>query len=257
MIRQDVQRVFVAVTLAGGLILASGCQRSPAPTEPAATPAVDPVTASPPMPEAAPHTASRDDAPPEGVLRAYVWECDDGRTLHMRNLFREHAIAIDLHEGTQRLDHVVSASGARYANPDESIVFWTKGSSATLERKGVQPVQCAERRALSLREDARLRGVVYRAQGNEPGWTLEVGPGNTIDWTTNFGEERHAFDGVVGAAAPAGAEGRIFTATNGAQSIQVTLTKAPCMDDSGAPFEWTAVIESAGGTLRGCGVRLN
>jgi membrane-bound inhibitor of C-type lysozyme len=96
-----------------------------------------------------------EDAPPEGVLRAYVWRCDDGQTLKMRNLFREQAIALDLHEGTRKLPQVVSADGARYA--DEAVIFWIKGSSASFERKGTPVVNCQEDRAQSLLEDARLQ----------------------------------------------------------------------------------------------------
>ena len=32
--------------------------------------------------------------------------------------------------------HALSASGARYANPDESLVFWNKGNTAFLEARG-------------------------------------------------------------------------------------------------------------------------
>ncbi len=35
------------------------------------------------------------------------------------------------------LAQVLSASGARYANPDESIVFWNKGRTAFLQESGV------------------------------------------------------------------------------------------------------------------------
>ena len=121
-----------------------------------------------------------------------MWQCADGQTLVMRNLFRERAIAIDFHDGTRRLDQTVSASGARYA--DSVMVFWTKGSTATLERQGAPVVHCEERRADSLREDARARGVVYRALGNEPGWILEIGPGTKLSWTTNYGQDRHDFE---------------------------------------------------------------
>ena len=51
----------------------------------------------------APAPARETDAPPEGVLRVYVWECDGGLTLTMKNLFRENAITIGLHEGARRL----------------------------------------------------------------------------------------------------------------------------------------------------------
>ncbi len=34
------------------------------------------------------------------------------------------------------LPHVISGSGARYANADESLVFWNKGNTAFLEENG-------------------------------------------------------------------------------------------------------------------------
>ncbi len=103
---------------------------------------------------------SQGDAWPEGVLRAYVWQCTDGQAIVMRNLLPERAVTIALADGAHRLDQTVSASGVRYADADERIVFWTKGDSATLERAGSAVVACTERRAESLREDARLRGAL-------------------------------------------------------------------------------------------------
>ena len=113
--------------------------------------------ASTPLPATVPAAAPAPDGDdvPAGVLRAYVWACADGQKLVMRNLFRENAIAIDFHDGTRRLEQTVSASGTRYA--DAVVVFWTKGGSARLERQGAPAVQCEERRAESLREDARAR----------------------------------------------------------------------------------------------------
>ena len=35
-----------------------------------------------------------------------------------------------------RLPQALSASGARYANAAESIVFWNKGNTAFIEEKG-------------------------------------------------------------------------------------------------------------------------
>ena len=143
--------------LATGL---AGCQRSsdePAgggrgePRVPAAAAPVENV----PAPTGATAPSSPYDDAPAGVLRAYVWACADGQKIVMRNLFREKAIAIDLHDGTRRLEQAVSASGARYE--DGAVVFWTKGGTATFERKGTPPVHCEELRDESLREDARLR----------------------------------------------------------------------------------------------------
>ncbi|HEX9208740.1 MAG TPA: MliC family protein, partial [Steroidobacteraceae bacterium] len=132
-------------------------------------------------------TVAGADAFPEGVLRAYVWQCADGQRIVMRNLLPERAITIALQDGEHRLQQTMSASGVRYADDGERVVFWTKGETATLERTAATPVHCQERRAESLVEDARVRGVIYRALGNEPGWTLEIGPQAQLDWITNYG----------------------------------------------------------------------
>jgi len=238
------------VTCAGiALIAALGCQRKEAPV--AATPADAKPAASVPATATAPTPAA--DEVPAGVLRAYVWHCADGQTLVMRNLVREKAIAIDFHDGTRRLDQTVSASGARYA--DSLVVFWTKGSTATLERQGAPPVQCEERRAESLREDARARGVVYRALGNEPGWVLEVGPASRLNWTTNFGQDRFDFEQSQAATAPDGAT--IYTSQQGDVSIRVSIKAERCVDDGDVEFDHVVTVESGGQTLRGCGTRLN
>jgi putative lipoprotein len=191
-----------------------------------------------------------DEAPPEGVLHAYVWECDGGLTLNVRNLFREDAVTIDLHEGERKLPLVVSASGAKYA--DETLTFWTKGSEATFERKGTAPIQCREVRAKSLLADARLRGVVYRGTGNEPGWMVEIGPATRLLFVTNFGAERHEFDGSSTTGAdPSGVT--VFTARHGDQEIKVTVAREACTDDmSGAEFDHRMIVEFGGQGLRGC-----
>ncbi len=231
------------------LIAALGCQRKEAPVAETAVDAKPAASA----PATAPAPTPAADEVPAGVLRAYVWHCADGRTLVMRNLVRERAIAIDFHDGTRRLDQTVSASGARYA--DSVVVFWTKGSMATLERQGAPPVQCEERRADSLREDARARGVVYRGLGNEPGWVLEIGPASKLSWTTNFGQDRFDFDQSQAATAPDGAT--IYTAQQGDVSIRVSIKAERCVDDGDVEFDHVVTVESGGQTLRGCGTRLN
>jgi membrane-bound inhibitor of C-type lysozyme len=231
------------LTIAATIVLLAGCQRQ---HEPAASPPA-PTAARTPAP-----IAAADDAPPAGVLRAYVWRCDDGQTLRMRNLFREKAVAIDLHEGTRKLPQVVSASGARYE--DDVVIFWTKGSTATFERKGAPAVKCQEVRAQSLLEDARVRGVLYVGAGNEPGWTVEIGPGRALVWVTNYGQERHAYPDAV--ASGDAVSGLIYEATDAAAAIKVTVRQQPCQDDMAAlPFDYQVIVESGGRTYRGCGNR--
>ena len=169
----------------------------------------------------------------------------------MRNLFREKAVAIDFHDGTRRLDQTVSASGVRYA--DAVAVFWTRGSAATLERQGAPAVKCEERRAESLVEDARVRGVNFRALGNEPGWVLEIGPAGHISWTTNFGELRYDFD--QSQAATAG-DATTYSAQQGTNSIKAVVKAERCVDDGEIEYDHSATVEFEGRSHRGCGLEL-
>src|SRR5512143_4321794 len=113
--------------LASGLVVVAvstawvtACQRKAQSALPvAATPAPSPAATAHVVP-----TAAAEEGPPAGVLRAYVWQCDDGRTFTVRNLWRENAVAIDLHDGTHKLLQERSASGVKYA--DGNATFWTR-----------------------------------------------------------------------------------------------------------------------------------
>jgi len=234
-----------------GLLTLAGCKRAEEATAPTAEPGPS-ATQGPVAP--LPAAASAEVPPPEGVLRAYVWDCDGGLTLRMKNLYREDAITLEMHEGPRRLPLVESASGAKYS--DGSLTFWTKGDSAILERAGTAPVNCRESRYASLLADAKERGVRFRGRGNEPGWTVEVGPGARLEFETNYGQDRHTFD----AATESGSEmagARVVRAEQGDEQIKVSVTTEDCADDmSGEHFEQLVIVEFGGKTFRGCGTAL-
>jgi uncharacterized membrane protein len=243
----------VTALLLVSLPILTACNRSPDQPAPAAA---EPVAAPEPSPvaQATPPSADSDVLPPEGVLRAYVWNCDGGLTVKMKNLYRENAITLEMHEGPRKLPQVVSASGAKYS--DGSLTFWTKGDSATFERQGSAPVQCREARYESLLADARERGVTYRGRGNEPGWTVEIGPGARLEFVTAYGQERHVFDAATETVGEA-AGSRVFSATHGDQGIKVTVSREACADDmSGEAFDHGMVVEYGESTLRGCATAL-
>lgn len=231
--------------LAGAwLFVLAGCDRTADGPPSAAGPEAAPGPESaPPRDLPLPRTPAPDDP-----LQPYVWNCDDGQTIRMRNLLRENAITIEMHEGGRKLPLVVSASGARYS--DGSITFWTKGDTALLERPGSAPVNCRQDRFASLLADARVRGVTFRGTGNEPGWTVEIGPGARLEFVTNYGQERHAFDAATESRAGAA---RVFAAADGERSIRVTVSEEACADDmSGQAFDQRMIVEFGGQTYRGC-----
>jgi heat shock protein HslJ/uncharacterized membrane protein len=201
-------------------IATTGCGRKqPDSAEPQSAPAPAPTT-------------NTDAEPPAGALRAYYWQCEGGLEFVMKNLWRENAVTLGLHEGSRRL------------------------GAGTLEHKPAAPVKCTETRARSLVEDARARGVVLRGRGNEPGWTVEVGPAAALVLETNYGAERHAF-----AHATASGEGsieRTYSAEQDGQRIEVTVRQESCQDDmSGEAFDHSFRVTFGDATLEGCGARLN
>jgi membrane-bound inhibitor of C-type lysozyme len=58
-----------------------------------------------------------------------TYSCDGGA--FVRAVYRTNDVNVFLSDGrTLHLPQVISASGARYANTDESFVFWNKGTTA-------------------------------------------------------------------------------------------------------------------------------
>jgi putative lipoprotein len=234
------------VILAMGLAATSGCSQqhestvSRAQTQPPAAPAPSNSAASGPV---GPATL------PPGILLAYVWDCDDGTSLTMDNLLAERAIALQLPDGPRRLPQVVAASGVKY--DDGAVSFWTKGNTAMLQRKDGPVVNCTESRPKSLLADARTRGVTYRGAGNEPGWVLEIVAPDRLVFVTNYGQDRHEFDGAAVSGNPE--SGAKYQAADGGQSIRAMLKLEPCQDDmAGTPFDYSLIVEFGGRTYRGC-----
>jgi membrane-bound inhibitor of C-type lysozyme len=60
--------------------------------------------------------------------------CSNGSTIDA--IFTENSAIVSVDEQVLELPQVVSASGARYANADESFVFWNKGNTVFIEQSG-------------------------------------------------------------------------------------------------------------------------
>lgn len=82
-----------------------------------------------------------------GVISDVTYACEGGGQIHA--LFYDEMVTITLSDGrTYNLPHVISGSGARYANEDESRVFWEKGAAVTYtegnEDGGQDVASCTE-----------------------------------------------------------------------------------------------------------------
>jgi heat shock protein HslJ/uncharacterized membrane protein/membrane-bound inhibitor of C-type lysozyme len=182
------------------------------------------------------------------VLRARVYECDGGETLTAAFPADADAVDMTLPGGRRRLPHVLAASGARYG--DGQVTFWSKGSEAILERDG-RTWQCREHRLRSILEDARLRGVVVRATGNEPFWLLEI-LGDRIVFAPGLQGDRVVTPRPRATRDAATGE-TVYIAATEAHRLVVRLAPGGCVDSmSGQRFDQAAAVQLDGRAFRGC-----
>lgn len=68
----------------------------------------------------------------------YTFSCDGGKSITATfHLPEDQFVNVNLSDGRHLiLAHVISADGARYANADESVVFWTRGVTAFVTENG-------------------------------------------------------------------------------------------------------------------------
>lgn len=73
-----------------------------------------------------------------------LFVCDNNKKIGAN--FKERGVALALSDGRQiGIPQVISASGARYANQDESFVFWNKGNTAFITENGITTYEsCTE-----------------------------------------------------------------------------------------------------------------
>lgn len=68
----------------------------------------------------------------ENAISTATFNCNNGKNIHA--IFFDEKVELTLSDGRSMLiPQAISASGARYANQDESFVFWNKGDTAFIQ----------------------------------------------------------------------------------------------------------------------------
>lgn len=151
----------------------------------------------------------------------------------------------------ERLAHVAAASGARYEG--NGITVWTHDREAMLEVDDEDFSPCAMDWSASVWEDAKLRGVAFRAVGNEPGWLLEITNGERIRLLLDYGQ-RNVLLPDPGYETDQENRRTVYHAVTDSNDVTVTIDGTPCADTmSDETFESTVTLDVDGRTYRGCG----
>jgi putative lipoprotein len=147
------------------------------------------------------------------------------------------------------LSQVRSASGTKYQEGD--IEFWSKGDEAMLTVGNEQYLNCALVPQRVPWEDARRRGVDFRAVGNEPGWFLEIQQGKHLLFVGDFGSRR-VVTPDPGEQAQDGA--RTWHAVTESADLKVEVVQETCIDNmSGEQLPDRVTVTLDATVLYGCG----
>ena len=183
-----------------------------------------------------------------------VLECADTFTLVAE--FGETSAWAFFPDSTVQLPHVPSASGAQSRNGP--YLVWTRGEEAIVESPSGRFAGCRNNRRLAIWENAKLRGVDFRATGNEPGWFMEISS-DSILVVADYGELTLSFPTPTPIEDAAGRQTTFETAT-GEHSLLVLLEleERRCQDSmADEAYETTVTIRLNGRELRGCGMSLH
>lgn len=175
---------------------------------------------------------------PLDMLSAVVLECGEESA---RVAPVETGLLLTVGDETFEMRQTQSAFGERYEAVGDSTTFlWNKGERTTIAVRGRTLTECVPANGTSR---------VFRAQGNEPFWSLQIA-GAALTFRTPDGDsvsvqsarEEHV-DG-----------GRRFTAISGGERLVATILDDPCADSmSGMSYPSTVTVRVHGREYHGCG----
>jgi uncharacterized membrane protein/membrane-bound inhibitor of C-type lysozyme len=153
------------------------------------------------------------------------------------------------------LPQAVAASGARFAD-DKGNEFWNKGDEATLTLAGGEALACGVTDDVSPWDEARARGVAFRAIGTEPGWMVEVDGGEApaLRAQLDYGERSLEIERVVVAADGTGFSGTMDDDT----AVYLVVLSDDCSDGmSDQTYPARVQLTVGERVLHGCGAFLD
>jgi len=186
---------------------------------------------------------------PQATGKTLVYECP-GYEFVARTGPGE--IAVYMEDDYRVLGQVRSASGARYT--DTEVTLWTKGELAILEIGAKRYSECVLNRSRAPWEEARRRGVDFRAVGQEPGWQLEIQHDRNMLFVAGYGAERVLLPTPDAELVDGGER---YQARAGGRELLVEIELRHCIDSmSGEAFTNEVRVTLDGSLYRGCGTSL-
>lgn len=181
--------------------------------------------------------------------KTLVYECGDYEFVARTGADQ---IALYLPGDYRVLNQQKAASGTRYA--DDEVSLWSKGNEARLELGSSRIVSCVLNRSRAPWEEARRRGVDFRAVGQEPGWYLELTHDGQMLFVVQYGSQRVLLEtpdpSIVGGR-------EIYEAAGPGHQLKVEIELHHCVDVmSGEVYTSEVNVHLDNNVYRGCGLAL-
>jgi uncharacterized membrane protein/membrane-bound inhibitor of C-type lysozyme len=184
-------------------------------------------------------------------LVEHHFRCGDALTFAVE--FASDTAHVRLPESDLTLPQQVAASGARYGA--DGYELHVQGGEAIFTTPDATYRDCARQVEASVWDEARQRGITFRAVGQEPGWMLEVHNEDRIELLINYGEDVFEADDV---AREDRRNGYILRAVSTRGDIIVHVDEESCIDVmSGERFEARVTVVVGREELKGCGRELD
>lgn len=181
--------------------------------------------------------------------QVFVYNCGD--TLQFTAHVTKDSTWLFLSDTTLKVMPVKAGSGARYEG--NSYLYWSKGNEAILQKPKGAFMTCQsvpEERSWAA---AKLRGVDFRALGQEPGWVLEIQKEDQLKYVGNYGADTLIVELPVPDTDHQGRR-TVYRAKSAQQTLELVIADTPCTDNmSGFDFRQTVTVTVDGETYRGCG----
>ena len=193
------------------------------------------------------------------VVQTYVYLCEgeDKSIVVTINGDRGHLFSYQLSEALAREPETNIYSGSDTIYRPGNTPGLAPGQSAEITVRGVRHANCKNNPRAAVWEAAKLRGVDYRALGQEPSWQLEISSERGFLLVTDYGANRVEFPYAEPEVDQAQRTTR-FSSQLGGNSISITIKGEKCSDImSGETFSSRVEVSWQGETLSGCGRALH
>jgi uncharacterized membrane protein len=187
-----------------------------------------------------------------GMGKTYVYRCDDDFNFIVN--IKDETAWLFLPGKTISAPLTPSASGVKYQTSE--VVYWNKGQEALISFDTRDHKNCKNDAKAAIWESAKLRGIDFRAVGNEPGWHLEISH-QAITYIGAYGSVREIFPVPEPETDQTGRR-TVYHTKNADFILELQLEGRTCLDTmSGEEFETSVTVLLSNKKYQGCGRALH